>query len=260
MSPAPFLPIGQIGEICAEEDILFVVDTAQTAGVLDIDFQKIGADALAFTGHKGLLAPQGIGGFLLSQKVAGEMETLVSGGTGSLSEYEEVPPYLPDKFEAGTPNLPGIYGLHRALQYLSEVGLDFIREKELKLAGYLLEELGEIEGVTIAGPKGTEGRMAVVSADFVGYDNAQVAYWLDKRFGIRTRCGLHCAPSAHKTLGTFPQGTVRFSWPLHSEADIEGSHCSSQGVELESTRINSLNAVAMGFNTLLRWLIVKILL
>lgn len=234
------LPIGQIGEICAEEDILFVVDTAQTAGVLDIDFQKIGADALAFTGHKGLLAPQGIGGFLLSQKVAGEMETLVSGGTGSLSEYEEVPPYLPDKFEAGTPNLPGIYGLHRALQYLSEVGLDFIREKELKLAGYLLEELGEIEGVTIAGPKGTEGRMAVVSADFVGYDNAQVAYWLDKRFGIRTRCGLHCAPSAHKTLGTFPQGTVRFS-PGHfnSEADIEKAVTAVRKVlkELESTRM-----------------------
>ena len=234
------LPVGQIGEICAEEDILFVVDTAQTAGVLDIDFQKIGADALAFTGHKGLLAPQGIGGFLLSQKVAGEMETLVSGGTGSLSEYEEVPPYLPDKFEAGTPNLPGIYGLHRALQYLSEVGLDFIREKELKLAGYLLEELGEIEGVTIAGPKGTEGRMAVVSADFVGYDNAQVAYWLDKRFGIRTRCGLHCAPSAHKTLGTFPQGTVRFS-PGHfnSEADIEKAVTAVRKVlkELESTRM-----------------------
>ncbi len=233
------LPIEEVGAICAEEGILFVVDTAQTAGILDLDFQKIQADALAFTGHKGLLAPQGIGGFLISQDMAEEMESLISGGTGSLSEYEEVPPYLPDKFEAGTPNLPGIYGLHRALKYLTDVGLEHIRNKELRLAGYLLEELGNMERVTIAGSKGTENRMSVVSADFAGYDNAQVAYCLDKHHGIRTRCGLHCAPSAHKTLGTFPRGTVRFS-PGHfnTETDIERTVSAVRAVlrELENTR------------------------
>ena len=214
------LPMEQIGSICKEKGLLFVVDTAQTAGVLDIDFQRLKADALAFTGHKGLLGPQGIGGFLVSQKMAEQMTALVSGGTGSLSEYEEVPPYLPDKLEPGTPNLPGIYGLNEALRYLKEVGLDSIREKESQLAACLLEGLATMERVRIVGPKGIQGRMAVVSADFLGYDNAQVAYYIQKHHGIRTRCGLHCAPSAHKTLGTFPQGTVRFS-PGHFNTKAE---------------------------------------
>ncbi len=214
------LPMEQIGSICKEKGLLFVVDTAQTAGVLDIDFQRLKTDALAFTGHKGLLGPQGIGGFLISQKMAEQVTALVSGGTGSLSEYEEVPPYLPDKLEPGTPNLPGIYGLNEALRYLKEVGLDSIREKESQLAACLLEGLATMERVRIVGPKGIQGRMAVVSADFLGYDNAQVAYYIQKHHGIRTRCGLHCAPSAHKTLGTFPQGTVRFS-PGHFNTKAE---------------------------------------
>ncbi|HBG01355.1 MAG TPA: cysteine desulfurase, partial [Firmicutes bacterium] len=211
------------GRICEEENILFVVDTAQTAGLLDIDFQHIRADALAFTGHKALLAPQGIGGFLISQDMAESMDALISGGTGSLSEYEEVPPYLPDKFEAGTPNLPGIYGLNQAIRYLTKVGLKYIREKELELAGILLEGFANMKGVRLAGLQETMGRMAVVSVDFEGYDNAVVAHCLDRDYGIRTRCGLHCAPSAHKTLGTFPQGTVRFS-PGHFNTEQEMSH------------------------------------
>ena len=216
------LPVEQIGSICEEKGLLFVIDTAQTAGVLDIDFQKIKADALAFTGHKGLLGPQGIGGFLISQGMAENINALISGGTGSLSEHEDVPPYLPDKFEAGTLNLPGIYGLNRALQYLKEVGLDSIREKESQLAARLLEGFADLNSVRIVGPRGTRDRVAVVSADFVGYDNAQVAHYLHKHHGIRTRCGLHCAPSAHRTLGTFPQGTVRFS-PGHfnTEEDMK---------------------------------------
>jgi len=217
------LPIEDLGRICEEENILFVVDTAQTAGLLDIDFQHIRADALAFTGHKALLAPQGIGGFLISQDMAESMDALISGGTGSLSEYEEVPPYLPDKFEAGTPNLPGIYGLNQAIRYLTKVGLKYIREKELELAGILLEGFANMKGVRLAGLQETMGRMAVVSVDFEGYDNAVVAHCLDRDYGIRTRCGLHCAPSAHKTLGTFPQGTVRFS-PGHFNTEQEMSH------------------------------------
>ncbi len=152
---------------------------------------------------------------------------------------EEVPPYLPDKFEAGTPNLPGIYGLNAALHYLKKIGVDSIREKELELAGHLLEGLGNMDGIHIAGPKGTQGRMAVVSVDFEGYDNAGVAYYLDKHYGIRTRCGLHCAPSAHQTLGTFPRGTVRFSpGHLNTREDIETTLSAvQQGLnELKSTR------------------------
>lgn len=216
------LPMEEIGKICAEKGLIFIVDGAQTAGIIDVDCKKIKADAIAFTGHKSLLGPQGIGGFLTTDSIAKTMGTLVSGGTGSLSEYEEQPPYLPDKFEAGTLNLPGIYGLHAALGYLNKVGINYVWEKEMYLAKMLLGGFGNIKGVHIAGLRETKGRTAVVSVDFKGHDNADVAYHLDKYYGIKTRCGLHCAPSAHKTLGTFPQGTVRFS-PGHfnTEEDIK---------------------------------------
>ena len=233
------LPVKEIGAICQKKGLWFILDTAQTAGILPIDFQDLKVDALTFTGHKGLLGPQGVGGFLLTPELAERMETLVSGGTGSLSEYEDVPPYLPDKFEAGTPNLPGIYGLNKSLHYIEKVGLATIRQKELELAAYLLEELETIDGIRVLGPKDLEERMAVVSVDFLDHDNADMAYYLDKHYGIRTRCGLHCAPSAHKTLGTFPQGTVRFS-PGHFNTlkDIETALAAiRQGLkELRSTR------------------------
>ena len=205
------LPVAEIGKICAERGLRFIVDTAQTAGILDIDFQKIRADALAFTGHKGLLGPQGTGGFLLSPELARTLEPLISGGTGSLSEQEEPPPYLPDKFEAGTLNLPGIFGLHAALAYIEKTGTGAIRKKELELAALLLEGLSVIGEARLVGLEGLENRTAVVSVDFPGYDNAEIAYLLDRDYGIKTRCGLHCAPAAHKTLGTFPRGTVRLS-------------------------------------------------
>lgn len=216
------LPAADVGKICRERGLLFVLDTAQTAGVLDLDFEQLGLDVLAFTGHKGLLGPQGIGGFLIRDEVAEKMEPLISGGTGSLSEYEEVPPYLPDKFEAGTLNLPGICGLGTALDYLLHVGVAWIRERERELTKLLLEGFSVLKGAQIAGPLSLENRVAVVSVDFPGRDNAEVAYHLDKYYGIRTRCGLHCSPAAHKTLGTFPRGTVRFS-PGHltTKAEIE---------------------------------------
>ncbi|NMB19480.1 MAG: aminotransferase class V-fold PLP-dependent enzyme [Firmicutes bacterium] len=236
------LPVEEIGSICHEKGLWFILDTAQTAGVLPIDFQALKLDALTFTGHKGLLGPQGVGGFLLSEDLAQRMDTLVSGGTGSLSEYEEVPPYLPDKFEAGTPNLPGIYGLNQSLNYIKKVGLATIREKELKLASYLLKGLDEMDGIRIVGPRDEKERMAVVSVDFEDCDNADIAYYLDKHHGIRTRCGLHCAPSAHKTLGTFPQGTVRFSpGHLNTIEEIETTLLAiGQGLrELRNTRVRT---------------------
>jgi len=205
------LPVQEIGNICRQNGLKLIIDTAQTAGILDIDFMKLNADAIAFTGHKGLLGPHGIGGFLISKELASAVQSLISGGTGSLSEFEEQPPYMPDKFEAGTPNLPGIFGLNTALKYINKVGIKGIREKEMELTGLFLNGIGNITGIETVGLRETAGRTAVISIDFVGKDNANIAYLLERDYGIKTRCGMHCAPSAHKTLGTFPRGTVRFS-------------------------------------------------
>lgn len=206
------LPLAEVGRLCKEENIFFIIDSAQTAGFLDLDFSELRANALAFTGHKGLLGPQGIGGFLVDKQLAQTLTTLIEGGTGSLSEQEVQPHYLPDKFEAGTLNIPGIYGLNAALKYLLQKGIKTIRETELALTERFLQNIKNIKGIDLIGPADTTDRTAIISLDFPGRDNAEIAYRLAKDFNIMTRCGLHCAPSAHKTLGTFPQGTVRFSF------------------------------------------------
>lgn len=206
------LPLAEVGRLCKEKNIFFIIDSAQTAGFLDLDFSELRASALAFTGHKGLLGPQGIGGFLIDEQLAQTLTTLIEGGTGSLSEQEIQPHYLPDKFEAGTLNIPGIYGLNAALKYLLQKGIKTIRETELTLTERFLQNIKNIKGIDLIGPADTTDQTAIVSLDFPGRDNADIAYRLAKDFNIMTRCGLHCAPSAHKTLGTFPQGTVRFSF------------------------------------------------
>lgn len=206
------LPLEEIGRFCKAHGLLLIVDSAQTAGIFPIDMEKMHIDALAFTGHKGLLGPQGIGGFLLREEMIAKIDPLLSGGTGSLSHTEAIPDFMPDRFEAGTPNLPGIYGLHAALGYLRTTGIDRIRQKECNLTGQFLEGLSQIKGVGIIGRRDLENRAPVVSIQPKGLDPAQVAYQLDYRYGIQTRVGLHCAPSAHKTLGTYPKGTVRFSF------------------------------------------------
>jgi cysteine desulfurase family protein len=210
-----------VGQICKENNIYLVIDAAQTAGFCDIDFNLFNADAIAFTGHKSLLGPQGMGGFIVTNELAKQMTTLIEGGTGSLSESEYQPDYMPDKFEAGTLNIPGIYGLNAALKYIMKTGLDKIREKELMLTEVFLNEINERKDVNIIGPNNLVNRTAVISLDFLGKDNAKISYLLDKNYGIMTRCGLHCAPSAHKTVGTYPEGTVRFGLShFHSESDI----------------------------------------
>lgn len=206
------LPLEEIGRICRDKGVFFLVDAAQTAGITDIDFQKAKLDALAFTGHKGLLGPQGTGGFLLSDTLVHVLDTLISGGTGSRSDREDVPPFMPDKYEAGTPNIPGIFGLHAALSYLEKEGLKSIRQKELELTELFLNKARNLPNVRCVGLEGTEGRTSVVSLDFLDKDNGEVAYALSKIYGIMTRSGMHCAPSAHRTLGTYPRGTVRFSF------------------------------------------------
>lgn len=206
------MPLQEIGQICHDQGLLFIVDSAQTAGVIPIDMETMHIDALCFTGHKGLLGPQGIGGFIVTDAVAEAMTPLIAGGTGSLSHTEEMPDFLPDKFESGTLNLPGIVGLHASLAYLRKVGIDSIYQKEKALTEQFLHGISAISGLEIVGRKDTTNRTAVVSIVVKNHDNAIVAQELEDQYGIMTRVGLHCAPSAHKTLGTFPGGTIRFSF------------------------------------------------
>lgn len=205
------LPLKEAGEFCLRHGLRFIVDCAQTAGVLSVDMEDMHIDALAFTGHKGLMGPQGIGGFLIRSDFAEEIEPLIAGGTGSMSHLEEMPPFLPDRFEAGTLNIPGIYGLHAALGFLRDVGIEEIRKKETELTAELLAGLSDIPGIRVIGLTGTKGRIGVISVQTEGIDLAQAAFLLDDRYGIMTRTGLHCAPEAHRTLGTWPEGTIRFS-------------------------------------------------
>lgn len=220
------LPIAAAGEFCASHGLRFFVDGAQTGGVFPIHMEDMRIDALAFTGHKGLLGPQGIGGFLLRGGMEGELEPLLSGGTGSVSHLEELPDFMPDRFEPGTPNLPGIVGLHAALNWLEETGMEAIRTHELALTRRFLNGLLALRAaglpLKIVGREDTEGRTGVVSIQTTDRDMAEVACRLDEDYGIMTRVGLHCAPSAHKTLGTYPAGTIRFSFGWHNtEEEID---------------------------------------
>lgn len=206
------LPIKEVGEIAHRRGLKFIVDSAQTAGSIPISMKDMHIDALAFTGHKGLLGPQGIGGFLVSDEMARQMTPLITGGTGSISDREETPDFLPDKFEAGTLNIPGIVGLHTSLNYLEEVGLEGIREKELELTQRFIDGVMPIRGVHIIGKTNCENRSAVVSIQTDNIDEAVMAFNLDRDYKIMTRVGMHCAPHAHQCLGTFPRGTIRFSF------------------------------------------------
>ena len=206
------VPIREIGSICKEYGLFFVVDTAQSAGTLPVDMQECQVDFLAFTAHKGLLGPQGIGGFLISERLDKKMEPYIAGGTGSQSDSLLMPDYLPDKYESGTMNLPGIIGLHASLDYIREQGLKAIHDKKMELTEYLLNEVKRIPQVRIVGRKDVQDRVAVVSLDFLTIDNAVAAFELEQECGVMTRVGLHCAPAAHQSLHTFPQGTVRFAF------------------------------------------------
>lgn len=220
------LPIKKVGQFCHKHGLRFIVDCAQTAGVYPINMEEMHIDALAFTGHKGLLGPQGIGGFILQEDMIAQIDPLLSGGTGSLSHTEEIPEFMPDRFEPGTMNLPGIVGLHAALTWLQETGIDAIRAHELHLTEYFLSGLSALDPdgqkLRIVGKTDTKNRTGVVSIQALQIDNSEVAYELDDTYGIMTRVGLHCAPSAHQTLGTYPAGTVRFAfgwWNTKAHAD-----------------------------------------
>ena len=220
-----------VGELCRKHGIAFVLDAAQTAGHYPVDFEAFGLSALCVPGHKGLLGPSGIGALLMTDAFAKTLDPIVAGGTGSASDSEYLPDYLPDRFESGTPNLPGIYGWEAALQYVETRGVEGLRAHEMALCQRFLEGLSSIEGVALCGTKDLNRRVGVVSVDFLHKDNAEAAFELELDYGILTRCGLHCAPSAHKTLDTFPRGTVRFSLGFSStEADVDAALCAIRSI------------------------------
>lgn len=216
------LPLEAVGGFCRRHHLRFFVDAAQTAGVCPIDMEELHIDALAFTGHKGLLGPQGTGGFLLRSGLESELDPLLSGGTGSASHTEEVPAFMPDRFEPGTLNLPGIMGLRAGLLWLDATGMERIRAHELDLTQQFLDGVQPLEAeglLRLVGKPGRQGRIGVVSLQTAGVDLSEAADRLDRDYGIMARVGLHCAPSAHKALGTFPTGTIRFSFGWWNTAE-----------------------------------------
>lgn len=215
------LPIAEVGQIARKRNVLFLVDVAQTAGCQPIDVETLNIDLMAFSGHKGLFGPQGTGGLYIRKGIESSIEPLKHGGTGSRSEYEYQPDFLPDKYESGTPNTVGIGGLGAGVSFVLEHGVG-IRRKEEKLTKALLDGLRSVAGVTIYGHGDPSGRAAVISFNISGLTPSEVAIHLEEEHGILCRPGLHCAPTTHKTLGTFPQGTVRLSpGYFTSDEDIE---------------------------------------
>jgi cysteine desulfurase/selenocysteine lyase len=206
------LPVAQVASVAHEAGALLLVDAAQTAGVIPIDMPAMGIDFLAFTGHKELQGPPGIGGLAIGGNVdVSQLEPLVRGGTGSHSQSEEQPDDLPDKFESGTVNLPGIAGLHAGIQWVRDKGIDTIQAhlKELTLA--LIDGLSELPEVKVYGPLDTNSKVAIVSFSVQHNRISEVGLKLDEEYGILCRMGLHCAPAAHKTIGSFPEGTIRLA-------------------------------------------------
>lgn len=204
-------PLKEIGKLCREKNIYFIIDSAQTAGVLPLNFNELNCNALAFTGHKSLFGPQGIGGFLIDDKLNSEASTIFEGGTGSLSESLIQPDFLPDKFESGTLNTPGIAGLLAGINFINKEGLAAINEKESYLRNYFIEKLLNFQKLTIYNADTSIPSTAVVSINSAIMNNSELGYILDNEYGIMTRTGLHCAPLAHKNIDSFPDGTLRFS-------------------------------------------------
>jgi len=203
-------PLESIGKICKQKGIYFIIDVAQTAGILPIDFYKLNCNALAFTGHKSLLGPQGTGGFLIDDKLNKICSSFIEGGTGSLSSSIVQPTFLPDKFESGTLNAPGIAGLLAGINYINDQGIDSIRENEEFLCNHFIEGLLNIPSINVYGDTFASTRTATISINSTKIDNSELGFILDNEYGIITRTGLHCAPLAHKSIGTYPSGTLRF--------------------------------------------------
>ncbi|WP_286316873.1 aminotransferase class V-fold PLP-dependent enzyme, partial [Romboutsia ilealis] len=203
------IDIKTISEIAKFHNILYLVDASQTAGVYNIDLKEVYADMLAAPGHKGLLGPQGTGILYIREGL--NINILKEGGTGSKSEDLFQPDLFPDKYESGTHNTPGIAGLNEGVKFILKEGINKIKEHEEELCRYMLERLNEVPNIKIYGTKNANERASVIAINIGNMDSGEITFLLDSEYDIATRSGIHCAPLAHKTLGTFEQGAVRFS-------------------------------------------------
>ncbi|HUW94607.1 MAG TPA: aminotransferase class V-fold PLP-dependent enzyme [Anaerolineae bacterium] len=214
------LPVADAGCIAREHDVLLLVDAAQTAGAYPIDMEAMHIDLLAFSGHKSLFGPQGTGGLCIGERVsAEEIDPVKRGGTGSRSEREEQPMFFPDRCESGTPNTVGLAGLRAGVEFVLQQGVEAIRVHEVSLTRRLVAGLLKIPGVTVYGGRDAEMQAATVSFNIEGMAPSEVGLMLDEEYGIMSRVGLHCAPAAHRTIGTFPLGTVRFGLSYFNTAE-----------------------------------------
>ncbi|MBN1140031.1 MAG: aminotransferase class V-fold PLP-dependent enzyme [Anaerolineae bacterium] len=214
------LPVAEVGAICRQRGILLLVDAAQTGGACPIDFQADQIDLLGFTGHKSLGGPMGTGGLIIGERVdEAQLEPLIRGGTGSRSEHELQPDFLPDMCESGTPNAVGLAGLQAGVRWVLAQGVERIRAHEVTLAQRLIEGLRDIPGVVVYGTLDAELQTATVSFNVAGMLSSELGLRLDDEYGVMCRVGLHCSPAAHKTIGTFPAGTVRFGLSAFNTMD-----------------------------------------
>lgn len=213
------MPLKEIAAELHREGIPLCADAAQTAGALPIDVVEDGIDLLAFTGHKSLMGPQGTGGLYIRPGLEKEILPLVRGGTGSASEHEEQPEFMPDRYESGTPNAAGLAGLAAGTEFILSTGVDTIRKHEMGLVSLFMEGIESIPGYTCYGPGDAVHRTAVISITSEHITSSEIAFILDEEYGIMCRPGLHCAPSAHVTMGTHPGGTCRFSFSFFNKEE-----------------------------------------
>lgn len=214
------LPVAEVGALCRQHDVLLLVDAAQTGGAYPLNMQADQIDLLGFTGHKSLCGPMGTGGLIVGERVdETQIDPLIRGGTGSRSEHEVQPGFLPDMCESGTPNVVGLAGLEVGVRWVLDRGVGVIRAHELALTRILIDGLRSIPGVTVYGTQDAELQTATVSFNINGMAPSETGLRLDDEYGILCRVGLHCAPTAHKTLGTFPTGTVRFGLSVFNTAE-----------------------------------------
>jgi len=215
------MPVQEIRRIIGDRPILLILDAAQTVGTLPIDMKELGVDLLAASGHKGLLGPQGTGFLYIRKDLV--LDPLIEGGTGSHSSQEEQPSELPERYESGTQNTPGIAGLGAGIEFLLREGLQLVWSHKRHLTQLALKALQEeITRIRLYGPLDPDSQVAVISFNLEGYDPAELGFLLDEEFDIQVRSGLHCAPLAHQTIGTFPQGTVRISFGYFNSQDDIG--------------------------------------
>ncbi|MBA4397720.1 MAG: cysteine desulfurase [Syntrophus sp. (in: bacteria)] len=208
------MPVKEVGALTrVRGDIVLCVDAAQTAGALPIDVATMSVDLLAFTGHKSLYGPQGTGGLYIRKGLEKDIAPFMRGGTGSRSEFEEQPDFMPDKYECGTPNTIGLAGLHAGAAFILEQGVEAVRAKESALTRRFMNHLQALgEFVTVYGPPAVHNRIPLISFNLRDITPSDAALYCDEQWGVMCRPGLHCAPAAHRIIGSFPQGTVRFSF------------------------------------------------